>query len=195
MRPILVAAMSGLLVLAGACSRYGVDTTVSPDARFTGYHTFTVLPVPRANDGYARTAVDDPMARNSQANIALRQAVIQVLVDRGYRVDDRNPDFAVALYGSAREPLDIAIWNYNYQQFATGTHATPFSTHPATYPPGTVVMDVVGQTGSERLLVWRGWSTAKITDDPMQNVHAFIKVGTAIAERFPAAAGHTVATR
>ena len=133
------------------------------------------------------------MVANSIANRALREHIIKRFQDRGYALDNRNPDFAVAFYASAREKLDVATWDYGYPVYP-GWPRYPQQTPTVTqYTEGSVVIDVV-RPGSRQLL-WRGVGTAVLSDDPADNIKQLTKAAEAIVARFPEATKRLVASR
>lgn len=92
-----------LALITVACGRsIEVRTMAAPDAGLTAPHTFRMLPGPARRDGRAVTGADDPMINNSIANRAIRAQIIKAFQDRGYAIDERNPDFGVARGGKGK---------------------------------------------------------------------------------------------
>jgi hypothetical protein len=180
-----------LLLLGTACSRgYDVKTVASPDRTLAGLRTFRVLPVPRPRDGRERAGAYDPMVNNSITNKALREAVTRTLVERGYVLDESAPDFAVAVYASAREELDLTLWDYGYPHWP---QRRPWPGSATTDTRGTVVVDIVSP--DRRDLWWRGSASTSLSEDPAADARELAKVASAVAGKFPRASWGAVAAR
>ena len=183
-----------LALLAAGCGQsIEVRTMAAPDAGLSALHTFRVLPGPTRRDGRAVTGTDDPMISNSIANQVMREQIVKSFQDRGYTLDELNPDFGVAFYASAREKLDVSLWDYGYPygpgwpRYSTGVPAV------AEYTEGSVVIDVVKP--DSRTLLWRGQGTARLSDDAADNVKQLAKAAAAIVAQFPHATSRVVAAR
>ena len=189
-------AVAGLMLLAsvGCAPSYNVRTMAAPKVTLTEFHTFRLLPTPLPRDGRIPSGGDDPMVSNSITNRALRASVTSAFVSRGYTTADWMPDFAVAVYASAYEKLDLTQWQYGYP-------AWPYSwwmrmpQQPMTqYQEGTVVVDVINPQTLD--LIWRGSATATLGVDPNENTKELQKAAVAIVEKFPRAKpGPVVAQR
>lgn len=189
-----VSLMTGaaVLALAGAvgCGRLHVDTLVAPDAGLTGLSTFRLLSVPWPRDGRVRTGAYDPMVNNSITNRALRETISKGFTDRGYAVNEQAPDFEIAVYATAREKLDVTAWDYGYPFWPRRGWYGP-QRMVTEYTEGTVIVDVVRPR--DRELLWRGSASARLTDNPADDVKALQKVAAAIVKKFPKAAARAVA--
>ena len=194
MRRTLTAAWVAALVLgvASCGPSYDVRTMASPDARFAGMTTFRLLPVPPARDGRAHDGAYDPMVNNSIANRALRSAIADVLVDRGYSEVSGRADFEVAVYASARDRLDVTTWDYGYPYWPRRPWNTP-AERATQYTEGTVVVDVV--TPITRELLWRGTGSTRLIEEPTADTRELQSVARAIMKKFPRATPRTVAER
>ena len=195
MRPILIAVAGAALAVAGCAAGLHVKTLAAPDARFATLSTFRVLPVPPRRDGRPPTEAYDPMINNSITNRALRETITQAFANRGYTVNERAPDFAVAVYASAYEKLDVTTWNYGYAFWPRSRwnwNVRQLTTEDTEYAEGTVIVDVIRT--SDRELLWRGSATARMWEDPPTDVKELQKVAAAIVKKFPAAQGTRVAT-
>jgi hypothetical protein len=188
-----VALVTVIGLAAAACApAIEVRTIVAPDAGLSTLHSFRMLPGPERRDGRPVTGADDPMISNSIANRALRERIAKTFEDRGYLLDERNPDFAVAFYASARQKLDVNVWDYGYP-FPPRWPRYP-AYHPVTqYIEGSVIVDVV-HAGTRELL-WRGEGRAVLSDDPSDNVKQLVKAAEAIVATFPEASKRVVAVR
>jgi hypothetical protein len=189
-----VAAYASLALAAVACrSSIEVRTMAAPDVGFASLHTFQMLPGPARRDGLPATGVDDPMISNSIANRAIRDQIVKAFEGRGYTAVERNPDFAVAFYATAREKLDVGVWDYGYP-FYPGWPRYPRPMERVTqYTEGSVIVDVIKPVTRE--LLWRGEGKAELSDDPNENVKQLSKAANAIIGKFPRATNPVVAAR
>lgn len=191
-----IAFVAGLaLVAAGTACQRGIEvqTIAAPDAGFGALHTFQMLPGPARRDGRTTTGADDPMISNSIANRAIRERIVKTLQDRGYALDERRPDFGVAFYASAREKMDITVWDYGYPFYPRWPRYPGLGPVATTYTEGSVVVDVV-RTDTHELL-WRGVGKAELSNDPAENVQQLAKAASAIVERFSPATARVIAAR
>jgi hypothetical protein len=165
----------------------------APDASLATLHTFRMLPGPVRRDGRPATGADDPMIDNSIANRAIREQIVKALQGRGYVRDEVNPDCAIAFYATARERLDVTVWDYGYP-FMPGWPRYPRPTQTVTqYTEGSVIIDVV-KAGTRELL-WRGEGKAELSEDPAENVKQLVEAAVAIVAKFPQAMSRVVAAR
>jgi Domain of unknown function (DUF4136) len=178
-----------LVLIIGACAPLPqVRTVVSPAGGVASLRTFSLLPAPRQVTGGGGS--NDPMRPNSGSNRALRDALLQGFVGRGYAVADSGPDFAVAYYATARDKLDIMRWDYGYPWWPRwwlgwGARGPIGPKEAAEYGPGTVVVDVVDPTTRE--LLWRGKGRAPLSDDEQASELGLKSTIAAIVARFPRA--------
>jgi hypothetical protein len=188
------AAYASVALLAVACrSSIEVRTMAAPDAGLASLHSFRMLPGPARRDGQPVSGVDDPMISNSIANRAIREQIVKSFQARGYTLDERNADFAVAFYATAREKLDATMWDYGYP-FTPRWPRYPTPVPVVTqYTEGSVVVDVV-KTGTRELL-WRGEGKAALSGDPGDYVGQLAKAAEAIVAKFPQATPRIVAVR
>jgi hypothetical protein len=192
----LIAVVAGAaLVAAGTACQRGIEvrTMAAPQVRFAELHTFQMLPGPARRDGRPTTGADDPMISNSIANRAIRERIVKTLEERGYVLDEHNPDFAVAFYATAREKMDVTGWDYGYPFYPGWPRYPERRPIMTTYTEGSVVVDVV--KASTHQLLWRGEGKAKLSDDPAENVQQLAKAARVIVDRFPSATPRVVATR
>jgi len=183
------------LALTGAACRAGIEvrTMAAPDASLATLHTFRMLDGPARRDGRPATGADDPMINNSIANRAIRERIVKAFEGRGYARDEGNPDFAIAFYATAREKLDVTVWDYGYP-FTPGWPRYPRTAQTVTeYTEGSVIIDVV-KAGTRELL-WRGEGKAELSDDPAENMNQLAKAAAAIVAKFPQATSRVVAAR
>lgn len=175
------------VTLAACGPSIQVRTVVSPDATLGRFSTFHILPVPRPSDGRG-LAADDPMLVNSITNRVLRNAMEEAFQERGYVLDDRDPDFAVAYYASARRTLDVTYWNYGYPwrpRWWRGWGSRWGGPAVTEYTEGTVIIDVLDARTQD--LLWRGRGVAVVSDDMQQYLKDLKATVTAIVAEFPRA--------
>jgi hypothetical protein len=180
------------LPLVGCRSTIEVRTIGAPDVGLTQMRSFRILPAPTRRDGRAMPD-DDPMIDNSIANHAIRARIARSFEELGYRADDRAPDFVVAFYATAREKLDMAIWDYGYPSYPRWPQYPSPVPAMTQYTEGTVVVDVL-EVGT-RALLWRGEGKAALSNEPSENVRRLADVASAIVAKFPHAGIHVVAAR
>lgn len=196
MRPVdPLIAVVGLAIAVSACGpSIQVRTLAAPELSFATLHTFRLLPTPGRRDGRPTTGSDDPMIDNSIANRAIRERVLKTLQARGYVSDERNPDFAVALYAAAREKLDVTVWDYGYPPApGWGRFHPPPAQTVTPYTEGSVVIDLVNPRSQE--LIWRGEGRATLSEDIGDNIRQLADVAEKIIGRLPQATPHAVASR
>lgn len=188
MRASISVAMCGALALfgVGCAPSYQVHTMTAPEVSLGAFSTFRLLPIPSPRDGRSRAGAYDPMVNNSIANRALRETIAQSLVGRGYVAVERAPDFDVAAYASAREKLDVTVWDYGYPYWGRSRWARPPRETVTEYTEGTVIVDVVHPTSRE--LLWRGSGTARLAEDVTDDIKELQKVVKAVIKKIPRAA-------
>lgn len=193
-RLVAFAAYASLALLSVGCGRsIEVRTMAAPDAGLSTLHTFRMLPGPARRDGRAATGADDPMISNSIANRAIRERIRRAFEENGYVLDERNPDFAVAFYATAREKLDVSTWDYGYP-FTPGWPRYPRQRQMVTqYTEGSVIIDVVKPVSRD--LLWRGEGKAELSEDPSDNVQQLAKAAEVIVSKFPHATSRVVAIK
>ena len=173
--------LAGVVVLVSCGSGIRVSTMVAPSGNLSGFTRFRVLTPPTRRDG--RREPNDPMLVSSITNRALHADLEQAFRSRGYTLDPRNPDFDVAYYASAREKLDVTLWDYGYRPRWGGWGRAPgYMARPFT--EGTVIVDVVD--AKTRELLWRGRATAEVSEDLNELQTDLRAVAEAIVKKFPA---------
>lgn len=172
------------LAVAGCSSAIQVRTMVAPEATLTTQRTFRLLDAPVRRDGRPTTGADDPMVNNSIANRALRDRIIRAFTARGYQLVERDADLMVAFYASARETVDVSVWDYGfpirsrwprpaYQQVLTEV------------TEGSVVIDVIDPRTRE--LLWRGEGRSRLSSDPAENVRELARAAEKVVRQYPSA--------
>jgi hypothetical protein len=179
-------------LMATACGPFiRITVSIAPTATFSAYHRFTVLTPPQRQDG--RQLAGDPMLINSMTNRLLQMNVTDAFIGRGYQLDSASPDFKVAYYASARERLDVTLWNYGYPGRWGGWYPEPGYATAVPYAEGTVIVDVVDAKTNE--LLWRGRSQVRSSDDPAEFEKDLRGAVQSIVHRFPLASNLATATR
>lgn len=195
MRVTRIAAIGTLALVGAACgTALQVHTAVDPEFSPATLSTFRVLPAPPPRNGREVSGAYDPMVNNSIANRALRETITQTFVERGYTLNERAPDFAVAVYASAREKLDVTAWDYGYPFWPRRAWPYPYQREMITeYTEGTVIVDVIQPRTRE--LLWRGTASARLSEKPARDVRELQKVAREIVRKFPQAVERVVAMR
>lgn len=178
------------VALASCGPSVRVNTTVAPNARFESLGRFRVLTPPIRRDG--RRLPNDPMLVNSITNEALRSTIVDAFTSRGYALDPRNPDFNVAYYASARERLDVTMWDYGYPGRWGGWGPRPTYTTARPFTEGTVIIDVIDSRNNE--LLWRGRGVSRVSDEPGEFQNDLREAVSAIIGKFPMMSPPHIAT-
>ena len=187
-------ALASLSLAAAACgASIEVRTMAAPDASLAGMGSFRLLPSPVRRDGRPPTGDDDPMIGNSIANRAIRAQITRSFQDRGYTLNELNPDFVVAFYATAREKLDVTAWDYGYPFSDPSHHAPRQAPVAVAYMEGSIVIDVI-KSGTGPLL-WCGEGRAALGNDPAESVKLLTKAAEAVVAKFPSASPRVVADR
>ena len=162
-----------------------VRTMAAPDPGFSTLHTFRMLPAATRRDGRPISGDDDPMISNSIANRAIRDRISLAFIGRGYLIDERTPDFAVAFYATAREKLDVTVWDYGYPFHPRWPVYGPPVQRVTEYTEGSVIVDVIKPSTME--LLWRGEGKARLSGDMSEDIQLLAKAAEAIVGKFPQA--------
>lgn len=179
------------LALTACGQSIEVRTMAAPGTGFAALHSFRVLPAPARRDGRPVTGADDPMINNSIANRALRDAIVRGFQGRGYSFSELSPGFEVAFYASAREKLDVTVWDYGYPFHPRWRFRVPPAQTITQYTEGSVVIDVIDPRTRE--LLWRGEGTARLSDNTSEDLKLLAKAAESIVAKFPRASATTVA--
>jgi hypothetical protein len=169
------------VALASCGPAVRVSTTVAPNARFEHLGRFRVLTPPNRPDG--RRLPNDPMLVNSITNEAMRSTIVDAFKSRGYALDPGNPDFNVAYYASARERLDVTMWDYGYPGRWGGWGPRPMYATARPFTEGTVIIDVIDSKSND--LLWRGRGVSAVSDDPEEFQKSLREAVNAIIKKFP----------
>lgn len=183
--PALAAASVIILGSVAGGQQYKVRSMAAPSASIARFRSFHLLPAPRSRDAFRGAARYDPMASNSLANRALREAVSSELVSRGYNDTEWMPDFVVAVYATTSGTLDLSRWLYGYSYWPRWWETTYPNESFTSYAEGTVIVDVIDPETLE--LLWRGTTVAAMHADPRENAEEVLRAATAIVDRLPRA--------
>jgi hypothetical protein len=182
-----IAATAMALIACGPSIR--VTTNVAPNATFAGLRKFRILTPPARRDG--RRVPNDPMLVNSISNQVLRTSITDAFIARGYALDPAAPDFTIAYYASARERLDVTMWDYGYPGRWGGWRPRPGYMTATPYTEGTVIIDVINPRTND--LLWRGRGQSLTSDDPAEFQKDLRDAVQAIVRKFPPAVTHIAA--
>ena len=143
------------------------------------YHTFRYVRYPWWGDPPPPPA-NDPMLENSDTHHVVTGQIRDSFVGRGYR-ELQDGDVDVSVYASARPgELDISGYTHDYDW-----KNLPKLQANTKYPRGTVVVDVL-QPGTH-LLLWRGTTTAPISDDNEKYKTDLRAAVARVVEKYPKA--------
>ena len=175
---------------ASACYSVKVRTLGAPQANLAQFRTFQILDTPIKLDQQPLTAwANEPMLNNAITYQAGRAYLKQALEARGFVEDNKNPDFKVAFYASARERININNFGYGYG-YGYGYGANTYVTE---YTEGTVLVDLVDPDKNQ--LVWRGSGVATVSDNPNKYLKELGRIVPKIVDRIPAITPTTVVQR
>lgn len=151
-RLTLFALLGLILVLASGCApSISVNQDWDDNIDFMGLKTFKIL----ETQGVA----DDLIAGR------LVNSVTVHLTERGYVVDEDNPEFLIALHTSAEDRLDVQ--SYGYSAGSRYWHGGS-DIMVSQYTEGTLIIDFI--VPKDMQLFWRGWGTMTVsatTRDPV----------------------------
>jgi hypothetical protein len=167
-----------LVAAALACASVSVSVDYDPDEDFSGYRTFTWLPVPKQPTGDYR--VDNPLL-----DARIRRAIERNLGSRGFlKVEDRVPDFYVVYHLSIEEKLDVRTVNRGYFDY-WGYYTSWPETYVTQYDEGALVIDIAN--AREKQLVWRGVGVRRLRGQstPEQTTRDVDEAVDRILAKFP----------
>jgi hypothetical protein len=152
----------GLLAVSSACaacSTIQVRRDYDRSFDFSGFHTWSWLPLPVPEK-------IDPRVHNDLVDRRVRSAVERVLAAKGFRkVEQGQGDFGVGYLAAIEGKVDVQTINsfYGYGPGWGGGMGPPTETIVREYDQGTLVLDVV-DTRTKRL-VWRGSAQAEVSEN------------------------------
>lgn len=159
----LAGCLAAILVTAGGagCARVSVHTMSDPQADFTRYATFRILPrggaTLQAAPPRRLRVLDDPAFHDE-----LARAIATALAEKGLRAvsRDADPDLVVGYQIAVRNQAEVLPPIYG-----AGWRGHLYLRHPAQvhwYKEGTLVIDLVD--AGERDLLWRGVGVGAMRD-------------------------------
>lgn len=168
---MMLPALAILALLTGC--QTPVKTEFKPDAAFTGYRTFGLIPLPQTGP------VNDP-GRMLRLGKPAQEAIVESLTAKGFSQADRAAaDFVVNLRGQSLPKIEVSNWGYTtYARTRYGR--VPVQVGPVdvqTYEERTLTIELFDNRSHE--LVWVGWMTkqsgGKVTPDKLKNaVHQIL---------------------
>jgi hypothetical protein len=170
-----------IMLLAGCGTTVNVDYDKATN--FQGLKTFTLMPTPETKTGDER--LDSPLVDKR-----IRNAIVTMLSQRGYREVKQNPDFAVAYQLGIRQEVDssratmtVGVGGF-YPRSAIGmTYGYPG--YIESYERGILTIDILH--GSDKKLIWRGSSGRRLYDGrtPEKSEKEINAVVSEILDKFP----------
>jgi hypothetical protein len=150
-----------VIVLLSACAA-NVRTEHDRAANFAAYRSFHWVAPP------ARP-VKDPVLDSQLLDERMQRAVTGVLLSRGYRraADAAHADFLVTYHTTSKLKVesDPASMQFGfYQGFPHGVGSVFLdSGDVSSHQEGALIIDIID--ARSRRLVWRGWVTARVTQE------------------------------
>lgn len=147
----LLALLGLIVVMASGCSpSIQVNQDWDDHIDFMDYRSFKILDT--------RGVGDDLVARRLVNSVEVH------MTERGYVVDEDNPEFLIAIHTNVEDRLDVQSWGYSASSryWHGGSDITVRQ-----YQEGTLILDFVQPQDMQ--LFWRGWGTVTVsssTRDP-----------------------------
>lgn len=181
--PALILSVAIVLTLVTGC-KTSVETEFKPEANFSAYSKFTMLPLPQTGPAH------DPglMLRLAQP---AQDATVEALTAKGFQqVDRAQADFVVNLCGQSIPKIEVTDWGYNRTMYTRRYGHIPVHVGEVdvrTYEDKTLTIEVFDNKSHE--LVWTGSmtkeSSGKITPEKLKEAI------TAILAKFPPTANQS----
>ena len=109
----------------------------------------------------------------------IKTAVEDELNSKGFVMDTTgNPDLLISYQAIQQKKVDVTNYPYGYWRGYGGSY-----TRVDQYNEGTLVLDVVDPELNQ--LVWRGWATSAIGDDPSREQALIREAANKILKKFP----------
>jgi hypothetical protein len=183
-RGLVVACPAALLVaLLAGCATIKVNVDYDPQADFSAYRTFALLPDPKTTG--------NPRADNPLLHGRIKDSIRQQLALQGYVLSE-SPQMLIGYHVSTEQRLDVRTVD-SYYGYADWRYGGPglmgTTTHVQQYEQGTLVIDVVDAVSNT--LVWRGVGAARLRSNPTpeQQTQRVREAVAAILTRFPPGKG------
>lgn len=187
--------LSVVVVFIAACSSTRVFSDFSRSHNFDSYKTYAWLP---SIDTSERSIYKNEIVMNR-----IHNAVNKELQERGYKIDNENPDFLVMtrlMIEEKKETYSTPTYNYYSPYYFNGFY--PYRWRPyyysrfyafpliqntyeireVEYTEGTIVVDVIDEKKGS--LVWRGWSEKRMNEKDLQKAEV-VKNIDKIFETYP----------
>jgi Domain of unknown function (DUF4136) len=173
-RARLVAAILILWPLL-ACSTNRTGADFNEEVDFSPYRSFSWLPP-------EEWRAPDAMAQNDRVARALKNAIEDELVRRGFRLDPDKPDFMVTFLTGVRDSVGNTVWGYGYGARSQHGGWVPTSN----YREGMLIIDFLD--ADTRGPIWRGFSEAQVGgyEDAMARLQRTVRE---IIDQYPPAQG------
>ncbi len=168
----------GALALYACASGPKIFINEDPNTDFSKFKTYNFE---------AKLGTDDRSGYRSILSGFLINSVGRELEARGYVKAD-NPDLSVNFYLNTKEKIRTTSspsmgGYYGYRGY--GAYGG-YNTTVTQYTEGTLNIDLIDATSSNKHLVWEGIAVGKITDKVQENLEEVIRVGVAdLFARYP----------
>ena len=143
MKTIRMMSVMGILIslLAISAQAQSVQTDYDRSFNFSNLKTF----------GFAvqTRRVNDPLAADSMNNERIKKALESQLIANGYRMDNRNADFAIVYYVTTKDKLSVQDYGYGPPRFWGSRNI-----HVNQYSEGTLLVDFIDVKTNQ--VIWRG---------------------------------------
>jgi hypothetical protein len=169
-----------MLMVSGCGSSISVNNDYDVNAPFADYKTYDWMPQPAAAPGNAKTAVQ----RNDLLDKRIKNAVADVLVEKGLVPDAANPDVLLAYHVGVKDKVQVTDWGYRYGDAYWGWGGRDIDVY--NYKEGTLIIDMI-DAGTNQL-VWRGAGQKALDDGkqtPQKSDELIRKVVGKIMSQYP----------
>jgi hypothetical protein len=146
------------------CSSMTIKHDYDPKLDFSEYQTYSWLNKNTASKG---SAFGGSPLNYERAQKALNEE----LQNGGYKQDDEDPDFLVAMYGGVQGGINIQSMGYGYGYLRYW--GVP-QMEMQRYSEGTLIIDLVDSETEK--LVWRGWASDALepSNDPVGYIYKVV---------------------
>ena len=156
-----------LLLLTLSCSAiYDVSYDYDSEADLTHLRTYDWLPIPEGVE--ADNLVVGRVKRATNAKLG----------EKGFQMDQDNPDFLIAMHTGSEKKVTHTAWGYSGRW--RSARRTKFQ-----YQEGTLVLDFID--GQSKQLVWRGQAKGFVdkNQNPKKDEKLVNEAVTKILKHFP----------
>ncbi len=167
----------GALALYACASGPKIFINEDPNTDFSKFKTYNFE---------AKLGTDDRPGYQSMLSGFLVNSVGNELETRGYVKAD-NPDLSVNFYLNTKEKIrtSTSSSSMGMRRGGYGVYGG-YNTTVTQYTEGTLNIDLIDATSSNKYLVWEGIAVGKITDKVNENLEEVIRVGVAdLFARYP----------